>query len=149
MKSRLSVYLEPETLLALERLAQRRDVSKSLVAEAAIAALVTPDTEERREAVVTRRLDRVSRQVERLERDLGISIEMLALFVRTWLIATPSLPEDAQGAARAKGRERFEAFLETVGRRLAKGASFARDVAYEVPARTAEAEVEAPEDEVR
>ena len=132
MKVRLSVYLEPDLLRALERLAHRRGVSKSLVAEASIAALVTPDTDERKEAAMTRRLDRLSRQVERLERDLNICIEMLALFVRSWLSQTPPPPDALQGAARMKGRERFEGFVEALGRRLAKGASFSREVAIEI-----------------
>lgn len=134
MKTQLSVYLEPELLRALERLAQKRGVSKSLVAEAAIASLVTPDADERKEAAMTRRLDRLSRQVERLERDLSISIEMLALFVRSWLSQTPPAPEALKAAARAKGRERFEGFVEALGRRLAKGASFPREVLFELPA---------------
>jgi predicted transcriptional regulator len=57
-KARLSVYLEPDTLKALEALADRRGKSKSLVAEAAIASFVSPDASERQEAAITRRLDR-------------------------------------------------------------------------------------------
>ncbi len=56
-KARLSVYLEPDTLKALEALADRRGKSKSLVAEAAIASFVSPDASERQEAAITRRLD--------------------------------------------------------------------------------------------
>jgi hypothetical protein len=41
---------------------------------------------------------------------------------------TPPLPESAQAAAQAKGRERFESFLETLGRRLAKGQSVLREI---------------------
>jgi hypothetical protein len=34
---------------------------------------------------------------------------------------TPPLPDTAQAAAQAKGRERFDSFLQALGRRLAKG----------------------------
>jgi hypothetical protein len=44
---------------------------------------------------------------------------------------TPPLPESAQAAAQAKGRERFDSFLETLGRRLAKGQSVLREVSFE------------------
>lgn len=127
-KSRLSVYLEPELLRELEAFADQRRKSKSLVAEAAIASFLSPDAAERLEAAITRRLDHHTRAAERLERNLGISIEMLALFVRFWLTTAPIVPEAGQAAARAKGQERFEGFVAALGRRLAKGASFAREV---------------------
>ena len=63
----------------------------------------------------------LTRQVERLERDRQHLDRNLALFVRFWLTVTPPLPDDAQPAAQAKGRERFEGFVEALGRRLAKG----------------------------
>jgi hypothetical protein len=73
----------------------------------------------------------LTRQGERLERDLSIAVEALALFIKFWLTVTPPLPESAQAAAQAKGRERFEFFLETLGRRLAKGHSLLREVSID------------------
>jgi hypothetical protein len=110
----------------LAALAERKQQTMSLVAEAAIASFVTADDPDRRE--VTRRLDRLTRQGERLQRDLWIAAETLALFVRFWLAVTPPLPASAQAAAQAKGRERFALFLETLGRRLAKGHSVLREI---------------------
>jgi hypothetical protein len=130
-KARLSVYLDPDMMARLTELADRKHQSKSLIAEAAITSFLTPDDADRREAVVTRRLDLLTRQGERLERDLWIAAETLALFIRFWLTVTPSLPESAQAAAQAKGRERFESFLETLGRRLAKGQSVLREVSLD------------------
>jgi hypothetical protein len=52
---------------------------------------------------VARRLDRLSRQGARLERELWIAAETLALFIRFWLTVTPPLPEGAQVVAQAKG----------------------------------------------
>ena len=57
-KEKLTVYVDGETLRGLEALAKRRGRSKSLVAEAAIAAFVTPDAAERQEAAIARRLAR-------------------------------------------------------------------------------------------
>ena len=138
MKDRLSVYLDPAVMAQLAAYAVRRNKSLSLVAEAAIASFLSPDGPDRMEAAVSRRLDRLSRQTDRLERDLGISVEMLALFVRHWLTVTPSPPEAAQAAAQAKGRERFEGFVAALGRRLASGRSIMREVSEEVPATTDE-----------
>src|SRR6516165_5381707 len=82
MKERLSVYLDPQVMRSLIDYADRRGKSKSLIAEAAIASFLSPDAAERQEATFARRLDRLFRQMERLERDVGISVEALALFVR-------------------------------------------------------------------
>jgi predicted transcriptional regulator len=130
-KARLSVYLDPDMMGQLTELADRKQQSKSLIAEAAITSFLTPDDADRREAAVARRLDLLTRQGRRLERDLSIAAETLALFIRFWLSVTPPLPETAQAAAQAKGRERFESFLDTLGRRLAKGQSVLREVSLD------------------
>src|SRR5215467_2684705 len=130
-KARLSVYLDPHMMAQLAELADRKRHPKSLIAEAAIMSFLTPDDADRREAVLTRRLDLLTRQGERLERDVSIMAETLALFIRFWLTVTPPLPQSGQVAAQAKGRERFESFLEALGRRLAKGQSVLREVSFD------------------
>jgi hypothetical protein len=136
MKERLSVYLDPPVMRSLIDYADRQGKSKSLIAEAAIASFLSPDAAERQEATFARRLDRLVRQMERLERDVGIAVESLALFVRFWLTATPALPEQAQAAARAKGAERYHAFIEALGRRLSKGPTLLHEVSVDVAAAT-------------
>lgn len=120
-KARLSVYLDHDLMEALATFADKRGRSRSLVAEAAIASFLSPDADEQREAAITKRLDRIDRRLSRLERDLGIDIEMLGLFVRSWLINTPPLPEAEKSAVRKQGAERFDGFVEALGRRLARG----------------------------
>ena len=110
----------------------RRRVSKSAIVDAAVASFLSPDGADRREAAYTRRLDRLTRQVERLERDQTIALEALGLFIRAWLTATPPLADSAQAAAQAKGRERYESFIETLGRRVQQGRSLAKEVLEDV-----------------
>ena len=107
-------------------------MAQALVVETALSSYLSPDNSERMEAALGRRLDRLTRQVERLERHITISNEALALFVRFWLTVTPTLPDAAQPAAQAKGRERYEGFVEALGRRLAKGQSLAQEVSQDV-----------------
>ncbi|HQS96279.1 MULTISPECIES: CopG family transcriptional regulator [Sphingomonadaceae] len=116
--------------------ARRRRVAQGDVVQAALSSHLSPDGADRLEAALARRLDRMTRQIDRLERHIMISNETLALFVRFWLTAVPPLPDSAQAAAQAKGRERFEGFVETLGRRLAKGRSFADEIVQDVPATT-------------
>jgi predicted transcriptional regulator len=131
-KLRLSVYLEPAILKSLAEYAARRDHSLSLVAEAAIASFLSPDAAERQEAATTKRLDQIDRRMMRIERDLGISIEMLAVFVRFWLTTNPPLPEPSQAAARAQAGERYDAFVAALGRRLAKGPKLRQEISEDV-----------------
>jgi hypothetical protein len=67
-----------------------------------------------------------------LERDLGVTAETPALFVRFWLTITPPVPKDAQASAQAKGRERYKGFIETLGRRLQKRQCFLREIPQDV-----------------
>lgn len=128
MRNRLNVYFPPDLLKQIADLADRKKLSQSAIVEAAVASFLSPDGADRREAAFARRLDRLSRQVQRLERNVSISTETLALFVRFWLTVTPPLPTEGQAAAQAKGRERFEGFIETLGRRLQKGQSLAQEI---------------------
>lgn len=131
-KQRLSVYLDPDVMKALAAYAARRDQSRSLIAEAAIALFLSPDAAERQEAATTKRLDQLDRRMTRMERDLGISVEMLAVFVRFWLTTNPPLPEPAQAAARAQAGERYDAFVAALGRRLAKGPKLRQEISEDV-----------------
>lgn len=131
MRERINVYVPPELLRQLIDLSERKRVSRSAIVEAAVTSFLSPDGSERMEAALARRLDRLSRQVQRLERDLTIGTETLALFVRFWLTVTPGLPAEAQASAQARGRERFENFVETLGRRLSKGTNFLQEVPFE------------------
>lgn len=132
MRDRMNVYFPPELLRQISDLANRKKLSRSSIVEAAVASFLSPDGADRQEAAFTRRLDRLSRQMQTLERDVGLTAETLALFIRFWLTITPPLPNDAQAAAQAKGRERFEGFVEALGRRLQKGQSFLREIPEDI-----------------
>ncbi len=146
MRHRMNVYFPPELLKQIADLADRKKLSRSAIVEAAVASFLSPDGADGREAAFTRRLDRLSRQVQRLERNLGIAIETLALFVRFWLTITPPLPADAQGAAQLKGRQRYQGFVEALGQRLQKGQSLLHEIPEDIDSHTAAA-ADTPESE--
>lgn len=79
-----------------------------------------------------KRLDQLDRRLARTERDVGIGIETLAVFIRFWLATTPALPEPAAQAARAKAGERYDAFVTALGRRLAKGPRLRQEIPEDV-----------------
>lgn len=133
-KSRMNVYFEPGLLKKVEALALRRNVSKSAVIEAAVASFLSADASERLEAVFARRMDKLGRQVDSLDEDLAILGETLSLFIRFWLTVTPPLPDSAQASARAKGAERFDGFLQSLGRRLATGDRILKELSRDIDA---------------
>ncbi|MBN9032627.1 MAG: CopG family transcriptional regulator [Rhizobiales bacterium 63-7] len=131
-KTQISVYLDPAIMTMLSDHAARRDQSQSMIAEAAIASFLSPDAAERREAVIAKRLDQLDRRMTRLERDVGIAVESLAVFIKFWLATTPALPEPAAQAARAKAGERYDQFVTALGRRLAKGPKLRQEITEDV-----------------
>lgn len=134
MRTKHTFRLPPELAGRLADYANRKRVAQAVVVEAALASHLSADGADRLEAALAKRLDRMSRQIERLERHLTIANETLALFVRFWLTTTPPLPDSAKSAANAKGLERYEGFVEVLGRRIAKGCSFADEVGMDIEA---------------
>ena len=136
MRTKHTFRLPPDLAIKLADYATRKRVPQALIVETALASFLSPDASERLEGALGRRLDRLSRQVERLQRHVTITNEALALFVRFWLTATPPLPDTSQPAAQAKGRERYEGYVEALGRRLAKGRTLADEISQDIAPQT-------------
>src|SRR5271165_3341983 len=132
MRTKHTFRLPPDLAAKLADYAARKNVPQALIVEAALTSHLSPDGADRLEAALARRLDRMTRHLERIERHVDISNEALAVFVRFWLTSTPPLPETALAAAQAKGRERYEGFIEALGRRLARGRKLADEIVRDV-----------------
>ena len=134
-RARLNIFLEPDHARRLQALAVHRGVSKSALIAAALSSfLASPETLAQRELTVVRRLDRLSRQFDRLERDQNLLIEALALYVRIYLTLSLPVPEEEQDAARAQGRARYAQYVDQLGRQLQRGRSLARELGEELEA---------------
>ncbi len=131
-RARMNVYFDPELLKQVEALSLRRQVSKSAIIEAAVASFLSGDTSDRLEAAMSRRLDRIGRQIGTLDEDLAVLGETLSLFVQFWLTMTPPLPDSTKQSARIKGNERFEGFMQNLGRRLASGDRFLKELSRDI-----------------
>ena len=131
-RTRLNLFIEPEHAKRLDELAAMKGLSKSSIIAAALASFLSPDSGDQREAAIAKRLDRLSRQLDKLERDQNILIETLALYVRYFLTVSTPVPEGHQEAARAQGRARFDQFIEQLGRHLLRGRSLVKDVIEEI-----------------
>jgi hypothetical protein len=118
----------------LARHARRRGVTQGLVVETALRSLLSPDDAERIEAAFSRRMDKMTRQIDRLDYHVEVTNETLALFIRFWLTANPPLPDAALPAAKAKGNERYEGFVEVLARQLEAGPRLAEGLRRDVDA---------------
>ena len=134
MRTKHTFRLPPDLAIQLADYAQRKRVPQALVVETALASLLSPDGADRLEASLARRLDRMTRQIQTVERHVTITNEALALFVRFWLTSTPPLPDTAQAAAQTNGRARYDGFVEALGRRLARGRTLADEVVKDIAA---------------
>jgi len=131
-RKRLNLFIEHDHARRLDELATMKGLSKSSIIAAALTSFLSPDSGDQREAAIAKRLDRLSRQLDKLERDQNILIETLALYVRYFLTVSTPVPEAHQEAARAQGRARFEQFIEQLGRHLLRGRSLVKDVVEEI-----------------
>jgi predicted transcriptional regulator len=124
-KVRMTVYLEPKVYDDLRAYAGSRRQPLSIMAEAAVAAFVDP---EQKEVATLRRLGKFEKQLDRLTRDSNISIEAFMVYIWLWLSANPPLPEAAAAAGKASATDRYDEFMETLGRRLAKSDRVANEI---------------------
>lgn len=120
MKSRHQIWLDDDLGRELDRLGAKPGASKSALVADALRALFDRRAAGAVDDLLKLRLDRIGRTLGRIERDQKVLLESLALFVRYQLTITAPLPE-ADRAAQAVGRERFQRFVDQVGRQLAAG----------------------------
>ena len=117
---RHQLFLPREASDRLKELAARPGATKSSILAAALTAFLNRRGASELEDKFGIRLNRISDQLERIERNGHIELESLALFVRYMLTVNAPLPEE-DDVARAIGRDRFQAFVARVGQQLATG----------------------------
>lgn len=116
--------LDSEALQALDKLCDKRRVSRSVVIAEAVKAYLKPEESDAFE-VVAKTLDNLARTQANtrklIEGELMTMREMLGLYVLQWLIHTPPLPEQGRDQAAREGHARFDRFLDRVARVSAGG----------------------------
>lgn len=127
MKQKISVQLSEELFAGLEATAEQNGKTKTAIVETALSQFLANGAESSDDAVLRRRLDWISRQLEQLERELRIVNETVALHARFHLTVTPPIPQPHQRAACLLGLERFEVFAAQVGKRVHLGTPLMRE----------------------
>ncbi len=119
---------EPEVIEQLDALTAEPGTTKSEIVNNALISYLKQRGADQFEVRFTPRLDRMDDRLNRIERDLLIVLESLALFIRYELAITPPLPASQLAASQAAGNERFQTFIDQVSRRVAQGKVFGNDV---------------------
>lgn len=127
MKRRHEFNLDEDLSERLAELADRPGASKSAIMTDALRAFLDRRGASELDDRFKVRLDRLSTQLGRIERDQQIVAETLALLARFQLSVSAPLAESDR-AGRAIGHERFKSFVEQVSRRVAGGRGLIDDV---------------------
>ena len=78
-------------------------------------------------------LDRHTRSLAKVARDVEILQEAFAVFTKLWFAHTPRISESERESAQTFAEGRYHQFCEYVGRQLGAGHAFVDDVASDLP----------------
>jgi MFS family permease len=113
---KVTVRLTEALCERLEVATERPGVGKSMVVEAALERFLNPAASV--EDLVQERFDDLYIRFDRLERDMRVMAETIALHARYHLAIMPPLPQSRQHEAVLLGDERFKVLAEQVDRRV-------------------------------
>src|SRR3984957_13861397 len=115
-RRKVTVRISENVCGRLDIATDRPGVGKSMLGEAALEHFLNPVPSV--EGLVQERFDQMHAKFDRLEPDIRMVAEMVALHTRYQLTATPPVPQERQREAFLLGDERFKALAEQVDRRV-------------------------------
>jgi predicted transcriptional regulator len=120
-KPRHNLHLDEDLTRRLMALAAKPGMSKAGIISAALRSYLDKEGAGVLDDLLQTRMNRLSGQLDRLERDQRIVAQTLAEFVRHHFLVTAAPPESELASRRAQAEARYQSFIETVGRQLAAG----------------------------
>jgi predicted transcriptional regulator len=127
MKRKISVRLSPQLFEQLQAAAESQASTKTAVIEAALDRFLALESQHTDDTNVLRQFQLMGQKLERIERDLNLVNETVALHARYHLTMAPPMPQAQQRAACILGLERFEAFAAQVAMRVGLGTPLMRE----------------------
>ena len=127
-KRRLCLYLDPKLGARLEKLADKPGTTMTNIVSDALRDFFDRQANDVLDERIKERLDRSNSQLNRMERDQRVILESLALFIRYQLTISNPVPDSQLAAMQALGNDRFQTFIDEVGRRIAKGKGIGAEV---------------------
>lgn len=78
--------------------------------------------------LVLRKIDRQTRSIERMDRDVKALSEAFSVFVQVYFAHTPEIPEDEKQIAQHDARSRYLKFLDYVAEQISSGHTLVDDL---------------------
>lgn len=125
---RFNVRLEPDIARQLDLRAERERISKSMLIAAALLQFMAPEIPQAREAAIIARLNQLASRFDDIEKEQGVMLETLVLFIRHHFAIVPSIPSAQEDAARAQAKTRFDQFVTQLRRQMSRGQRFSAEV---------------------
>jgi hypothetical protein len=125
---RLQPYVEASLAQRLAALCAARGVTETAVVQEALRQHLEGTSDA---MLLLRRLDRLGRELGRVQRDVEILSEAFGIWVKLWFAHTPSVAEDARRAARASAEARYAQYVQHVTEQYARGSRFVDDLPRE------------------
>ncbi|NGO53021.1 CopG family transcriptional regulator [Allomesorhizobium camelthorni] len=118
--------LDSELSEKLAQLSRNPSTTKSEIVAKAVQAFIEQRGENELDRRYGKRLDSLSRNLDHVRRDAEMILESLALFIRFSITLHAHTPVPDK-ATQAVAQERFQKFVEQVGRQIASGKRSLRD----------------------
>lgn len=122
---KVTVQLSEQMFERLEAATDRPGVGKSMVVETALERFL--DLAPPIEGLIHEHFDRIGSQLDRLQSEIRIIAETVALHARYHLTITPPMPQSDQHEACALGRDRFNELAKQVDIRVRSGRPLMRE----------------------
>ena len=117
-KPRVRAYVDHDTYAKLRFATTRPHVSISDTVNNALKVYLSDEYNLEHNSAMIRRLDRMTRESERINQKLAIQSEAIAAFMLYTMRVTPQLPEAEKAAAIARGDKLFDDLIENLKARL-------------------------------
>lgn len=128
-KIRHALYFDEKLSKRLEALADKPGATMSNVVGDALRDYFERKGADALDEKFRERLDTIGKRLNLIERDQRVILESLALFIRYQLTVSRPIPESQAAELQALGNQRFKAFIDEVGRRIASGKGTVFDLA--------------------
>src|ERR1700722_10704507 len=130
--AQVTIYLEPQLLLAAKERSNKMQVSLSAaIVDALKESLLSTYRSEREQEIlkaVERNLHALRRLDQRLALEIQILKEMVGLGMRSFFNHTTPIPDATKAAAILSGKQRFHGYLDTLAKNLRRGESILSDL---------------------
>ncbi|MCB2181343.1 MAG: hypothetical protein KQH63_04925 [Desulfobulbaceae bacterium] len=127
-KQKIYPFLSGELCRRFKTYCRAKGLTESSVVEAALQEYLDDSKDIN---LLYRRLDRQNRALGRMERDLNVLSEFMAVFIQVWFAYTPQLPEEEKPAAQRLAMGRYRQFVAHVADAVGNGKRFIDDFVSE------------------